>query len=625
MPYPVVASAYGVLVALFSSLSLASLGQQEFSVKRVDPPHWFAGMEHPALQLVLYGNGLSNCGVEISPEIPIDSVVYPPNDHYALVYLQTADARPGQYTITCRAAAGGNRTESWPFELKPLSTDPNRINGLNPSDFMYLIMPDRFANGDPGNDVVEGMQETKLNRGWMYDRHGGDLQGVINHLDYLEALGVTALWLNPVLENDQPKTSYHGYATTDSYAIDPRFGSTADYISLGDTLQARGMKLIKDVIYNHWGDQHWMVIDPPDSSWINHWESFNRTSHRPYVLYDPYASERDTRTFTDGWFDHHMPDLNPRNPHLASYLTQQTLWWIEVAGLDGLRIDTYYYPDQTFMSALVHRVEEQFPNCFVFGETWIRDQIALNYVMDEVGYRNLPRSALDGLTDFPLYFATIDALTRDPGWESGAIQWYIALANDAVLPYRPDHVVFLDNHDLSRFLSVVGDDPAKLKLALAFLLTTRGIPMIYYGTEIGLNGFCDPDGKVRQDFPGGWAEDAVDCFSEAGRQGLAAELHDFVQHLANWRKRNPWLGKSALMHFIPEAGTYVYFRYTDEKAAMVLLNPTGESQSIDFNRFDELLKGTRSFSDAMTGRETVIEADAMVLPALEFRVLEFQR
>ena len=584
----------GLLWVATTLLPFATMQAQRPHIERIDPPHWFEGMVDQKLQLVVYGEHVGNAEVEVSGVARLDSVVRVPNLHYLFVYV-SLDGLAGEIALKL-SVSRKSTTHYYKVLEKDFAT--HHISPLSTSDFMYLLMPDRFANGDAGNDSIVGMNETSLNRSEMYARHGGDIQGVIDHLDYLEDLGVTALWLNPVLENDEPKASYHGYATTDSYAIDRRFGTNALYCALGDSLRGRGMKLVKDVIYNHWGDQHWMLLDPPDSTWVNPFPDFTRTNHRPYTLFDPYASTADKHIMTDGWFDHHMPDLNQRNPLLADYLMQNTLWWIAEAGLDGLRIDTYYYPDQAFMSALVKRVRSEFPGCFVFGECWINDPVALNWVATQSPYRGMPDTELQSVTDFPLYFATLDALNQGEGWESGSMRWYITLANDVVLPYRPDHVLFLDNHDLSRYYSMVGEDFEKYKVGIAFLMTTRGIPMLYYGTEVLMKNYCDPDGKVRLDFPGGWPEDDVNKFDASGRTALEQEAHTFVKNLANWRLANSWLGESELLHFIPQDGVYVYFRFDQEHKVMVVLNPQDKQVTVDLGHYSEMVLPGETFTNA---------------------------
>ena len=586
---------------------------------RMDPPHWYSGLKETQFQLLIHAEHMtSEVLFEVASKgVILDSAVTVSNPHYRFLYLTLLPDYSGD-VIKLRYRQGRKWQEVC-YPIQNLPTTPDHIDALNTSDFMYLLMPDRFANGDYDNDVVEGMNETKLNRAWMYDRHGGDLQGVMDRLEYLQDLGVTALWLNPVLENDEPKTSYHGYATTDSYAIDPRYGDVELYCALGDSLRTRGMKLVKDVIYNHWGDQHWIVLDPPDGTWVNAWPEFTRTSHRPYTLFDPYGSKYDKDVMTDGWFDHHMPDINQRNPLLADYLIQNTLWWIAEAGLDALRIDTYYYPDQEFMAKLVARVRQEFPNCFVFGECWIRDPVALNWVSQRVSYRDLPDTRLNGITDFPLYFSTLDALNRETGWESGAIQWYITLANDVLLDEQPDHVLFLDNHDLSRYYSMVGEDFDKYQVGLVFLMTTRGIPMIYYGTEILMTNFCDPDGKVRSDFPGGWNEDSVSKFQEAGRTSEEQAAFEFVKELAWWRQTQQWLGDSQLMHFIPQNGVYVYFRYDAlGNKAMVALNPQNKEVELSLEPYSEMLPDDADLGLLMSNGAKIEAGGTVSLPGKSY-------
>ena len=466
-------------------------------------------------------------------------------------------------------------------------------SGLDASDLIYLIFPDRFANGDPSNDRLERMQDQSLDRGAMFDRHGGDLQGVMDHLDYLESLGVTALWLNPVWESNQPEESYHGYAPTDLYKIDARLGTNDEYKELVDLCHDRGIKVIKDIVYNHWGDQHWIYKDLPDSSWVNFWPEFTRTTYRAPTLLDPHVAASDRKRMTDGWFDHHMPDLNQRNPHLANYLIQHSVWWVAHFGVDAFRIDTYAYPDQLFMKDLAERMSLEFPGFFCFGETWVHGTPVQAWFTDESGVHRAWESGLQSVTDFQLHYAINKVMDENDGWTEGAARLYYLFAKDVIYKDPNSLVTFLDNHDLSRVRSILKEDERKLQVALGLLYTARGIPQIYYGTEIGLKNYADPDGKVRQDFPGGWSEDSLNYFESENREGLEKRIFDYTAGLGQYRKANPDLFKGDMTQFVPVNGVYFFIREGGGKQLLVVVNPGNVDRNFQFSSAGSEFKGNQ--------------------------------
>ncbi|MBK8493352.1 MAG: glycoside hydrolase family 13 protein [Saprospirales bacterium] len=567
---------------------------------RVEPPNWWVGMHIPQVEVLIYDQDIRDFEPTVQyPGVSIRKVTRLQNPNYLFVELEIGPGtKPGKFDILCKKGA---TTKKYPYELRARSHAPGRIQGLQSSDFIYLLMPDRFANGDPSNDSVEGMTQEGVNRDKMYFRHGGDLRGVIDKLDYLKSLGVTALWLNPVLENNQPYESYHGYAITDHYHIDRRFGSNDTYLELVEKAHQRGIKIIMDIVPNHVGDQHYQFKDLPDATWIHQFPEFTRTTYRAPTLMDPYASEKDRTTMSDGWFDHHMPDLNQQHPQVANYLTQSYLWWIEQSGHDAYRIDTYAYPDQAYMAALGKRLEDEYPGFFFFGETWVHGPAVQAQFTEDNHLREGYNAHMPGVTDFQLHYAISEALTREQGWTEGAARIYYTLAQDFLYedPYR--NVTFLDNHDLSRFFSVVGENPLKFKSALAFLLTTRGIPMIYYGTEIGMKNFTDPDGKVREDFPGGWEGDAVNKFFPSGRTAQEQEIWEYIQKLAQYRLQTPALQDGRLTQFVPVDGIYVYFRHDAQNTVMVVMNTHEKEVVVDTARFQERMGGFTSAKEVVTG------------------------
>ena len=576
---------------------------KNFSQSRIEPPFWWTGMEERKLEILIYDKNIGASVPEINyPGVRITEIYRPENPNYLFITVNIGKgAKPGKLDI--RLTDNG-KVRSYPYELKKRKNNPLNHQGLTPADLVYLIMPDRFANGDPSNDSVKGMQQTGINRDKMFFRHGGDLRGIMNKLDYLEDLGVTALWLNPVLENDQPYESYHGYAISDHYNIDRRFGTNEDYVKLVEACHARGIKVIMDIIHNHVGDRHWFIQDLPARDWIHQYAEFTRTTYRAPTLMDPYASEYDKTLMTDGWFDHHMPDLNQRNPHLARYLTQNNIWWMEYSGQDAYRVDTYAYPDQEFMANWGAALQNEYPGTTFFGETWVHGPAVQAQFTEDNSLRSGYNSNLPAVTDFQLYYAVNEALTKPQGWTDGAARIYYTLAQDFLYaaPYR--NVTFLDNHDLSRFFSVIGEDMNKFKSGISFLLTMRGTPMIYYGTEILMKNFTDPDGKVREDFPGGWSDDKVNKFTTNGRSAAENEAFNHLRTLARYRKNNPVLQTGKLTQFVPQDGIYTYFRYNRDKTVMVIMNTSDREQTVSTLPYAEHTDGFTGAKNVVTGKQT---------------------
>jgi glycosidase len=560
-------------------------------------------MQETRLELLVYGQdaGLHEAAIRYDG-VSIIRAVRAINTNYLFLELEISEkAIAGEVAIDLTAPNG--EIKHLRYELRDHSEMAAGREGIVQEDLMYLIMPDRFSNGNPENDRIPGMLDQSLNRKEMFHRHGGDLHGVINHLDHLSEMGVTALWLNPVWENNEPKASYHGYAPTDIYKIDPRLGTEETYAQLISACHQREIKIVKDIVYNHWGANHFIMKDLPDSSWINTWPRFTRTNYRAVALSDPYASENDLKRFTDGWFDGHMPDLNQRNPHLANYLIQHSIWWAGHYGIDAYRIDTYAYPDQLFMQELMGRLKKEFPNLFLFGETWVHGTPVQSWFTEPIG----TKEGLESVTDFQLHYAIQDALNTEPGWTSGFARIYYTLAKDRLYEHPDRLVTFLDNHDLSRIHAVMGEDVKKTKMALALLMTLRGVPCLYYGTEIGMANFADPDGKVREDFPGGWSEDKVNKFSSTGRDATENELFTFVSKLGQFRKLHPQLFSGAIMQFIPTDNLYTYFRYTEEEALLVVMNRSGKDYTFDCDRYAERLMGRTEGIDILTGEHVRLD------------------
>lgn len=611
---------FGTLV--LSSLLLLANQVIAQSIQRIEPLHWWVGMKTNKIQLVVYGDAIGECTqVKISkPGIDLLSVHHADNKNYLFLDIHIgADAQAGQYPI--EFYKGNKRAGSFSYQLKERDSNAVKAQGINSSDLIYLIMPDRFANGNPGNDIVKDMRETALNRDSMYYRHGGDLEGVVGKLDYLQDLGITSVWLTPVLTNDMPQASYHGYANTENYHIDPRFGTNADYKRLGDELHRRGMKLVHDVVPNHVGLYHWTVVDKPMTDWLHEWPEFTKTTYKDQTVFDPYASQDDRRKMEKGWFDTTMPDMNQTNPYVRNYITQSHIWWIEEAGIDGFRIDTYPYNDLQFMADWTQSIVDEYPDFTFFGETWVHSVPNQAYFLGGQQVGQSIDTKLMGVTDFQLNYAIGEALNKEMDWTGGVNKLYSVLAADYQYPHPECNVLFLDNHDKDRFFSVVEEDITKYKSAVAWLMTTRGIPQLYYGTEILMKNFSNPDGLLREDFKGGFSGDAVNKFEASGRTGDEQDMWRYVKTLANYRKNNPVLHTGKTMQFVPEDGIYVYFRYDDDKTIMVIMNTNKESKMIKTGRFAERIQNYKQAKNIMTDKVFNIHED-LSLQAKETMVLE---
>ncbi len=493
------------------------------------------------------------------------------------------------------------------YPLLKRDGSPNIHRGVNSSDLIYLIFPDRFANGNPDNDIELSMTDKRVHRDSLKARHGGDIQGIRDKLFHFRDLGATALWINPLLTNDEPWESYHGYAATNHYEIDPRFGTLEEYKALVDECHRSGIKVIIDIVFNHVGDNHHLIKNLPSKDWIHIWPEFQRTSYRAPTLMDPYASEADKKIMTDGWFDHHMPDLNQQNELLANFLIYNSIWWIEMTGIDAYRIDTYAYSDAEFMAKWAKVIKKYYPKFTFFGETWVHGTPIQAHFTQNNKMNGDFNTELPGVTDFQLYYAINDALNKPQGWTDGTAKLYYTLAKDFIYEEPNKNVLFLDNHDLGRFYSMIGEDFEKWKMGVGWLMTTRGIPMIYYGTEILMTGFTDPDAKVRADYPGGWTSDSVDKFTKEGRSDLENEAYDYIKKLAKFRRKSKAITRGKTTQFVPEDGVYVYFRYTDAETIMVVMNTSDKDVPLEMDRFEERIGSFTKGKDGVSEEEVSLE------------------
>ncbi|WP_423129956.1 glycoside hydrolase family 13 protein [Gaoshiqia sp. Z1-71] len=605
-------------------LVIQTSGLFAIGIDRVEPMFWWAGMKNPNLQLMIHGENIAGTNVELAyPGVTLQAVTRVENPNYLFIDLKISEkARPGSFTISFSSK---KKTEArYVYELKAREDGSAGRQGFNSSDVIYLITPDRFANGNPANDEMPGMKE-KPNREDKDGRHGGDLRGIINSLDYLQDLGFTAVWLNPVLENNMTRTSYHGYSTTDFYRVDPRYGSNDEYRELSDELKKRGMKLIMDMIFNHCGSEHWWMDDLPMADWINHYPEYKITSHRRTVNQDPYAAETDKQDMADGWFVPTMPDLNQRNPFMANYLIQNSIWWIESIGLEGIRQDTWPYPDKEMMAAWTKQVLDEYPNFNIVGEEWSLNPATVSYwqkgKLNADGYRCF----LPGLMDFPLQHAAGQALKNEESWDKGLQELYDALSNDFLYPDAGNLVVFPDNHDMLRFFTQVNEDKDLLKMALAYFLTIRGIPQIFYGTEI-LMSSPEPkdDGLIRSDFPGGWDGDRVNAFTGEGLSAGQKDMQHYLRTIQSWRKNKEVIHSGKLMHFVPQDGIYVYFRYNNDDAVMVVLNKNRETKNLSTERFAEVMKGYINGTEIISASR-INDLTMITVPARSAMIIQLKK
>lgn len=596
-------------------ICFAFLGQSFSQNEKTDvyPTNWWVGMKWNHVQLMVHSPGLKTSvqNVEIKyPGVTLMKVNRVENSNYLFLDLNiAANAKPGLVKIKF------NRINSQPlwvnYELKAKSKEDgkSRVQGVTSKDLIYLLMPDRFSNGDTSNDYFSDMRDTGHDRKNPFDRHGGDLQGVINHLDYLKELGITTIWMTPVNENDMARTNegsasrstYHGYAITDQYNVDKRFGGNAEYKKMVELSHAKGLKVIQDAVYNHVGIDHWFIRDMPMKDWVNQWPKYTNTSYRDNPLVDPYASQYDKKISVDGWFTPFMPDLNQRNPYVANFLIQYSIWATEEFGIDGWRVDTYFYSDSLFLNKMNDALIKEFPKLTVFGEAWV--QSVLNSAYFSQNNFNIPfKHNLQGVTDFPLHFAMLDGLTQPFGWTDGVNKVYMTLAQDIAYKNPNLNCIFLDNHDLNRFYSVVGENFEKYKMGLNWLFTLRGIPEMYYGTEILMKNFKNPtDAAVREDFPGGWSGDPVNKFLASGRTEKENEAFNYVSRLAHFRQTSSAITNGHLMQYLPVNGVYVYFRYDAKQTIMVISNTGTNSMKMDWASYYERLAGFSQMRNVITG------------------------
>jgi glycosidase len=588
------------LTGLFLTIISTTLSAQ---IYHVEPPNWWAGMKNQNLQLLVHGKDVGETTPQLTyPGIVIQKTTTADSKNYLFLDLYlSASAKPGAFAIYF--VKDGDTMYIHNYTILAKQKDAP-VKGFTSADVIYLVTPDRFANGDVTNDIVPGMKEQKLDRKAPFARHGGDIRGMINSLDYISKMGFTAIWPTPLLENDMPNYSYHGYAITNHYKVDPRFGTLDDYKELATKARQKGIKLVFDAVLNHTGTGYWWMNDLPFKDWVNKVDSFQQTNHRRTVNQDIYASEYDKDLWTNGWFVGSMPDMNNRNSFLANYLIQNTIWWIETLNLGGLRQDTYGYSDKEFLKAWSCRVMEEYPDFSMVGEEWSYNPLVTSYWQKGKVNHDGYTSCLSTIMDFSLQEALVKALKgKDPKrYTDGLNNLYETLANDFAYPDPNNMLVFGDNHDMDRIYTQLDEDAELTKMALTYLLTVRGIPQIYYGTEVLLENSdsLNNHGVIRSDFPGGWKGDASNAFYSRALRSDQLSMQTYLRELLNWRKANPVIAEGKTLHFAPFDGLYVYFRYTEEKTIMVVINKNENEVSVDTKRFAEILGSKTKAENVLT-------------------------
>lgn len=599
------------------------------NVDKIDPPHWWAGMNEQSLQLQIYGKDIkpAEVSLEAYEGVTLDSVArLDGSNNYQFVYLTVSkNTKPGKLTLKF---SDGKKTKKVSYELK--ARKENRgAKGFDAGDVMYMIMPDRFADGNPENNLIPEMRfPVGADRTNLNVRHGGDLIGITKHIDYIDDLGVTAVWVNPVLENDMPHGSYHGYATTDYYAIDPRLGSNQDYSDLISALHDRGIKTVMDMIFNHCGSEHIWFRERPSNDWFNFSDGYVQTNYRLSTITDPYVSEYDRNLATNGWFVREMPDLNQNNPHLMKYLIQNSIWWIEESEIDGIRMDTYPYADAARMGEWIDAVMAEYPQFNIVGECWYADPAAEAY------WQTRSKLSIAGedtrlpvVMDFPLMIKSrnLAPYTEETDPWNGLNKIYDHLALDFIYPDAKQMLRFLDNHDTERVILEVPENLDCWKQAITILLTVPGIPQVYYGTELLMAGDRKlGDGNVRRDVPGGFPGDTVNAFTREGRTDLQNEAYDFMSKLLNWRKTSEAIAKGSMKHFMPTNGIYLYQRKYGDEEVVVVLNGKSSKNEVDMTRYTEIIPVGAKFIDILTGEEVELVPSDMTktFAPREIRVLK---
>ncbi|MGB0311525.1 MAG: alpha-amylase family glycosyl hydrolase [Schleiferiaceae bacterium] len=599
-----------IFVVLTLIVALPAVGQK---LTKIEPASWWRGMELDTVEFMVYGKDISEL-TAVGKELMVIGSTALESPNYLFVEVVIADdTRIGKHKLLFKDQKGRQKG-TLAIEVLEREEGSAKRKGFSSADFIYLITPDRFRNGDPSNDQVKGMLEGP-DRKFIGGRHGGDLAGIIESLDYFEKMGISSLWLNPVLENNMETYSYHGYAMTDLYNVDPRYGTNEQYKELADKAKERGIGIIMDQVANHIGSLHPWMSDLPCEDWVNQWPEFTQTNHMKVSRFDPHGAEVDRKQFTDGWFVETMPDLNQRNEKLARYLIQNSIWWVEYLGLHGIRMDTWPYPDKQFLADWTKAILDEYPNFNIVGEEWVSDPSLISYWQAGTAKMDDYTTYLPSIMDFPLQSAVVDGLMGEATWRSSMTKIYESLANDYMYGDLNNIMIFPDNHDMSRIYTRLDEDFDKWKMAMTLFFTTRGTLQFYYGTEILMNNPGTEDhGVIRSDFPGGWEGDAVNAFTGEGLTAQQKEAQDYIRTLAHLRRQSCALNMGEMLHYIPLGEVYVYFKSFGDEHKMIVLNRNDEEVELGLERFQQGLDGFTRMDNVWTGEVEEIGTTLILAP-----------
>ncbi len=590
-------------------------------IEKVEPPHWWVGFKTTQLQLLVKHSDIVNAVPSINYQgVSIKKINKADSPNYLFLDLNISDqAKAGRFNITFKFKNGEQLAQT--YQLKDRLREAEDYQGFDSTDAIYLITPDRFANGDTSNDIDLSLKEKSINRKDNYGRHGGDIKGITQHLDYIKDMGFTQIWPSPLLTNDMPESSYHGYAMTDFYQVDPRFGTIEDYLELSEKAKEKGIGIIMDQVANHCGSGHWWMQDLPFKDWVNQQQRFENkqplknSNHRRTVNQDIYASQIDKKEMAEGWFVSAMPDLNQRNPFMANYIIQNSIWWIETLNLSGIRQDTYPYPDKNFMSKWAGKIMKEYPNFNIVGEEWSPNPLLIGYWQDGQINKDGYQSNLRTTMDFAMQKNIVDAIIEDENWDTGLVKIYEGLANDFGYASPKDIMIFSDNHDMSRIFTQLKGDVVNTKMALSYLLVLPRIPQLYYGTEILMDDFAKPGdhGLIRTDFPGGWEGDTVNAFTGEGLTDQQKDMQDYLKKVLNYRKTSDAIHNGKTLHFAPIMGTYFVFRIIEGEIVVHIINKNKDAISIDLNRFEEVGLKDKTLKNIVTDQKMIWE-DKITFP-----------
>ena len=608
------------LILLFLITISVSVSAQ---IDKVEPPFWFENMTNNQVQIMFYGKNIAQNALTVSNGVVITQIQKTENPNYVFVTIDLKNVSAQDLIFTFK---NGKKSINHSYAIKKRKENSRFRKSFDASDMMYLIMPDRFANGNEKNDSDSNLQE-KANRNNPGGRHGGDIQGIINNLDYLQSLGVTALWSTPLCEDNDKGYSYHTYGQSDVYKIDARYGTNEDYVRLSSEMKKKNMKLVKDYVTNHWGAEHWMFKDMPTYDWFHQFPGYKQSNYRMTTQYDTNASAIDAKLCMDGWFVPSMPDLNQSNPLVLNYLTQNAIWWIEYADLDGFRVDTYSYNDKVGIAKWTKAITDEYPYFNIVGEVWMHDQAQISYWQKDSPIAKIQsyNSYLPSVMDFTMHDVFGNVFNEDnTNWNDGMFKFYENFVNDFLYDNPNNLLIFAENHDTNRFNQNYKNDLNKYKMAMTILATMRGIPQLYYGSEIGMAGDKGKgDADIRQDFPGGWASDKNNAFKASGRTVEQAKYFDFTSKVFNWRKSKSIIHKGKLMHYLPDNNVYVYFRYNDTESVMVVINNSKDKQTFKLDRYKESLalysSGKDIISDANFDLKSELSIDGKSSLILELK------